>query len=150
MISVGNSLFGLNWWSQNSRVFDSAMSQVELYDVIGSCTEECLSHTCAECSLKESRCSSMGNNALSALLWKRKRVEVGVQAYPSPEWSRGEWGGCSSWSQICLLFVRTSLVLRKILLNLHYIYRTVSTDLGFWFISKVLSGGRPLNTSPRH
>lgn len=40
-------------------------------------------HTCAECSLKESRCSRMGNNSLSALLWKGKRDEVGVQAYPT-------------------------------------------------------------------
>lgn len=137
MISVGNSLFGLDWWSQNSRVFDSAMSQVELYDAIGSCTEECLCHTCAECSLKESRCSSMENNSLSALLWKRKREEVGVQAYPSSEWSRGEWGGCSSWLTYhrfaCSLSERRWFWGKK-LLNLHSIYRTVSTDLGLVFV----------------
>lgn len=125
------------------------MSQVELYDVIRSCTEECLSHTCAECSLKESRCSRMGNNSLSALLWKGKRDEVKT----TPQsWAEQRGTGRLQFlayiSQICLLVVRMSLVLSKILLNLHFIYRTVL--FSFDLFSKVLSGGRSQNTSPHH
>lgn len=51
-------------------------------------------------------------------------------------------------SQICLLVVRMLLVLNKILLNLHYIYRTVL--FSFDLFSNVLSGGRSQNTSPHH
>lgn len=38
-------------------------------------------------------------------------------------------------AQICLVFIRTQLVLREILLNSHYVYRTIFTNLGLVLIS---------------
>lgn len=58
---------------------------------LGPAQKSVLATPAQNAASKESRCSRMGNNSLSALLWKRKKEEVRLQAYPSPEWSRWEW-----------------------------------------------------------
>lgn len=68
---------------------------------------------------------------------REKGKKPGFMSTPLLSGAEGHWRlqFVAYKAQICLLFIRTQLVLREILLNSHYVYRTIFTNLGLVLFS---------------